>query len=49
MPKGTQLSRRSICFVNIEAVDEAAEAAEKAAHEKMLEYFMNERDVTWGQ
>jgi len=49
MPNGTKLSRRAICFINIEAVDEEAEKAEKAAHEKMLEYFMNERDVSWGQ
>ena len=49
LPNGTKLSKRSICFVNIEATDEAAEQAAELERRKMLDFFMSEKDLTWAQ
>ena len=48
-PNGVKLSKKSTCFVNIEATDDAAEQAADHERRKMLDFFLSEKELTWGQ
>lgn len=48
-PNGVKLSKKNTCFVNIEATDNAAEEAADYERRKMLDFFLNEQEISWGQ
>ena len=48
-PEGIKLSKRQVCYINIEADDDEAEKIAKQRHRQMLDYFMHEKTITWGQ
>jgi len=48
-PDGVKLSKKSTCYINIEEVDESAEQAAEYERKKMLDFFLAEKEVTWGQ
>ena len=48
-PNGVKLSKKSTCFVNIEATDTAADEAADLERKKMLEFFCSNIELTWGQ
>jgi hypothetical protein len=48
-PNGVKLSKKSMMFIDIEATDKEADDAADYERKKMLEYFLNAKDITWGQ
>lgn len=48
-PAGTDLAKKSMCFISIEAVDEAAVQAANYERRQMLEFFLSEKELTWAQ
>ena len=48
-PEGVKLSKKQTCFINIEATDELAEQAEDYERRKMLDFFLSEKEISWGK
>lgn len=48
-PEGVKLSKRNMCFINIEPEDQDAEEREAYRNAKMLEYFVDGKTISWGQ
>lgn len=49
MPEGTKLNKRASVFINIEPNDDAEDERRDAERRKMLEFFMSEHEISWGQ
>ena len=49
LPEGNKLLKKSTCFINIEAVDLAAQEREDFERRKMIDFFTAENDPTWGE
>lgn len=47
-PRGTKLSKKQVCFVQIVG-DNEAESAEDKMQQKMLEYLLQQKEATWAQ
>lgn len=47
-PDGVKISKKNICYINIEPDDQSAEDREEYERKKMLEYFVDNKTVSWG-
>ena len=46
-PDGVKLSRKNICFIDIEPENSSEDLQKKDEHDKMVNYFIANKDITW--
>ena len=47
-PEGVRISRKNICFIDIEPENTKEDVKAKEERKKMIDYFVANKDITWG-